>query len=283
MKLSLLVPTPLEYFASLVQSDTDFPLLEAAISLAQDEYPDLDVQQVLGEVDQLQARLKLRIASNTTPLQKLRVLNQFFFRDLNFTGNVNHYYDPDNSYINVILRTRRTIPISMAVLWMEVAQGLGLAARGVAFPGHFMLKVNLAEGQVVIDPLDGQSLSREQLAERLEPFRPNTVFMDDFDVPLGLYLQAAMPRDIIARMLRNLKEIHTTQEDWGRLIAVQDRLIVLLQQAWPEYRDRGLALAAMGQSARALQDLETYLTNEDGNTDKPAIAQRVAELRRAEN
>lgn len=283
MKLSLLVPTPLEYFASLVQSDTDFPLLEAAISLAQDEYPDLDVQQVLGEVDQLQARLKLRIAADTAPLQKLRVLNQFFFRDLNFTGNVNHYYDPDNSYINVILRTRRTIPISMAVLWMEVAQGLGLAARGVAFPGHFMLKVNLAEGQVVIDPLDGQSLSREQLAERLEPFRPNTVFMDDFDVPLGLYLQAALPRDIIARMLRNLKEIHTTQEDWGRLIAVQDRLIVLLPQAWPEYRDRGLALAAMGQSVRALQDLETYLTNEDGNTDKPAIAQRVAELRRADN
>ena len=150
MNLSLAVPTPLEYFASLVQSDADFPLLEAAVSLAQDEYADLDVQEVLGEVDQLLARLKRRIAADATPLQKLRAVNQFFYRDLGFAGNVNHYYDPDNSYVSVILRTRRAIPISLAVLWLELAQGLGLAARGVGFPGHFMLKVNLPNGQVVI-------------------------------------------------------------------------------------------------------------------------------------
>lgn len=280
MKLSLAVPTPLEYFASLVQSDTDFPLLEAAISLAQDEYPDLDVQQILGEVDQLLARLKLRLPSDAGPLQKLRAVNQFFFRDLSFAGNVNHYYDPDNSYVNVILHTRRAIPISLAVLWLELAQGLGLAARGVGFPGHFMLKVNLPDGQVVIDPLDGQSLSREALAERLEPFRHRSGLLDEFEVPLGLYLQGAPPRDIISRMLRNLKEIHTSQQDWPRLIAVQDRLIVLLPQAWAEYRDRGLAHAELGQSGRALEDLETYLVNAAEGPDMAAIAGRVAELKR---
>jgi regulator of sirC expression with transglutaminase-like and TPR domain len=147
----LITPTPLEYFASLVQSDDHFPLLEAAVSLAQDEYPDLDVQQVLGDVDQLLARLKRRLPADAAPLQKLRTLNQFFFRDLSFGGNVNDYYDPDNSYLNAVLRTRG-IPISLAVLWMELAQGLGLHARGVAFPGHFMVKVNLPKGQVVIDP-----------------------------------------------------------------------------------------------------------------------------------
>ena len=281
MKLSYAVPTPLEYFASLVQSDAEFPLLEAAISLGQDEYPDLDVQQMLGEVDQLLARLKRRVPADAMPLQKLRAVNQFFFRDLSFRGNVNNYYDPDNSYISVVLRTRCAIPISLAVLWLELAQGMGLAARGVGFPGHFMLKVNLPKGQVVIDPLDGQSLSREQLAERLEPFRRRSGLIDEFEVPLGLYLQATPPRDIVARMLRNLKEIHRTQEDWARMIAVQDRLVVLLPQAWSEYRDRGLAHAELGHAQQAVADLETYLGNVEEGLDIDAIAARTAELRRA--
>lgn len=283
MTLSLALPTPLEYFASLVHSDTDFALLEAAACLAQDEYPELDVQEVLGEVDQLLARLKQRVARDAGSLQKLRALHQFFYRDLGFAGNVNHYYDPDNSFVNVILHTRRGIPISLAVLWLELAQGLGLAARGVGFPGHFMVKVNLPEGQVVMDPLDGQSLTREALAERLEPYRRRNGLMDEFEVPLGLYLQVSPPRDIIARMLHNLKEIHTSQEDWLRLIAVQDRLIVLLPQAWDEYRDRGLAHAELGHAGRALEDLETYLGNAEQGADMPAIARRVAELRRAIN
>ena len=281
MKLLLTVPTPLDYFASLVQSDADFPLLEAAASLAQDDYPDLDVQQVLGSVDQLLARLKRRFAADAPPLQKLRALNQFFYRDLNFAGNLNHYYDPENSYVNAILQTRRAIPITLAVVWLELAQGVGLAARGIGFPGHFMVKVNLPNGQVVIDPVDGQSLSREELSERLEPFRRRSGLVDEFEVPLGLYLQVAPPRDIIARMLRNLKEIHTSQEDWSRLIAVQSRLIVLVPQTWSEYRDRGLAHAELGQLEMALADLDTYLVNAKTELDMAAIAGRVAELRRA--
>ena len=281
MHLSYSVPSPLEYFAALVQSDADFPLLEAAISLAQDEYPELDVQQVLGEVDQLLARLKRRVPADAVPLLKLRAVNQFFFRDLSFRGNINNYYDPDNSYVNVVMRTRCAIPITLAVLWLELAQGMGLAARGVGFPGHFMVKVNLPKGQVVIDPLDGQSLSREQLAERLEPFRRRSGLVDEFEVPLGLYLQATPPREIVARMLRNLKEIHKAQKDWPRLIAVQDRLIVLLPQAWAEYRDRGLAHAELGHASQAVADLESYLGNIEEGLDIDAIAGRAAELRRA--
>ncbi|MFO1245795.1 MAG: tetratricopeptide repeat protein [Ramlibacter sp.] len=280
MNFSLEAPTPLAYFATLVQSDDHFPLLEAATSLAQDEYPDLDVQQVLGDVDQLLARLKRRLPADAAPLQRLRMLNQFFFRDLSFGGNVNDYYDPDNSYLNAVLRTRRGIPISLAVLWMELAQGLGLHARGVAFPGHFMVKVNLPKGQVVIDPFTGQSLSREELAERLEPYRRRSGLVDEFEVPLGLYLQAAPARDIIARMLRNLKEIHRTQQDWPRVVAVQDRLIVLLPDAWSEYRDRGLAHAEQGHTAQAVDDLETYLSHAQDALDIDAMADRVAQLRR---
>jgi regulator of sirC expression with transglutaminase-like and TPR domain len=276
-------PTPLGYFAALVGDDEALPLFEAATSIAQDEYPDLDVQQVLGDVDQMLARVRRRCASDAGPLQRLRTLNQFFFRDMGFGGNVNNYYDPDNSFLNAVLRTRRGIPITLAVLWLELAQGLGLKARGVNFPGHFMVKVNLPNGQVVIDPFTGQSLSREDLSERLEPYKRRNGLVDDFDVPVGLYLQAATPRDILARLLRNLKEIHRTQEDWLRLIAVLDRLLILLPDAWIEYRDRGLAWAEMGDARLAVSDLETYVAHADDTLDREATAQRLQELRRELN
>ena len=280
MQLSYTPPTPLDYFAALVQSDADFALFEAAVSLAQDEYPDLDIQSVLDDADQLLARIKRRIPVDAGPLQKLRILNQFFFQDLNFGGNINDYYDPDNSFMQVLMRTRRGIPISLAVLWMELAQGLGLSVRGIGFPGHFMVKVNLPMGQAVIDPLTGRSLSREELAERLDPFRRRSGLVDEFEVPLGLYLQTAPARDIIARMLRNLKEIYRTQEDWERMLAVQERLIVLLPESWPEYRDRGLAHAELGHTDLAVADLECYLVHSEDLVDVDAIADRDDELRR---
>jgi regulator of sirC expression with transglutaminase-like and TPR domain len=275
--------SPLGYFAALVGDDEALPLFEAATSIAQDEYPDLDVQQVLGDVDQMLARVRRRCAADAGPLQRLRTLNQFFFRDMGFGGNVNNYYDPDNSYLNAVLRTRRGIPISLAVLWLELAHGLGLKARGVNFPGHFMVKINLPNGQVVIDPFTGQSLSREDLSERLEPYKRRNGLVDDFDVPVGLYLQAATPREILARLLRNLKEIHRTQEDWLRLIAVLDRLVILLPDAWSEYRDRGLAWAEMGDLRLAVTDLETYVAHADDTLDREATVQRLQALRKAMN
>ena len=280
MNLSYDVPTPLDYFASLVQSDANFALFEAAVSLAQDEYPELDVQAVLGEVDGLLERIRRRLPADAGQLQKLRMLNQFFFKDLNFGGNLNNYYDPDNSFVHTLLRTRRGIPISLALLWMELAQGLGLSVSGVGFPGHFMVKVNLPMGQAVIDPMNGQSLSREELSERLEPYRRPSTLLEDMETPLGLFLQSAPPRDIIARMLHNLKEIYRSQEDWPRMLAVQERLIVLLPESWSEYRDRGLAHAEMGNTEQALADLECYLIHTDDLVDVNAITYRVDELRR---
>ena len=277
MPLSYAVPTPLEYFAALVQGDS-IALLEAAACIAHDAYPELDVQQLLGDVDQLQARLLRRIPADAGPLQRLRALNQFFYVDLAFSGNLNDYYAPDNSYLNAVLRTRRGIPIALAVLWLELAQGAGLQARGVSFPGHFLVKVLVAGGQVVLDPLTGQSLTPEELSERLEPFLQRQGMSGD-GVPLGLYLKAAGARDILARMLGNLKEIHRAREDWERQIAVQNRLIVLLPDAWGEWRDRGLARAELGQSHEAVLDLQMYLTHAPLAPDVEAIAQLVSALR----
>jgi regulator of sirC expression with transglutaminase-like and TPR domain len=279
MHLPFAAPSALDYFSSLVDDDDHFPLLEAAASLAQDEYPDLDVQQVLGDVDQLLARVRRRLPEDAPALQRLRALSQFFYRDMGFGGNVNDYYDPDNSHLNVVLRTRKGIPISLAVLWLELAQGLKLACCGVGFPGHFMVKVTLPEGQVVIDPFNGQSLSREELMERLEPFQRARGLVGEFEVPLGLYLQPCPPRDTVARMLHNLKEIHRTAEDWPRLLAVQERLVRLLPTVWEERRDRGLVLAELGHTERAVQDLADYLIQTPIANDQAAMSTRLSELR----
>ncbi len=237
MDFKLEIPTAQAYFRSLVQSDAGFPLLEAAASLAQDDYPELDIQQVLGDVDQVQSRLKRRLAQGADDLDKLRVLNRFFYDDLGFSGNVNDYYDPDNSFLNVVLRTRRGIPISLAVLWLELAWAIGLQAQGVGFPGHFLVKVQLPEpyeGQVVLDPFTGDALSREDLLERLQALQTPGGWMrgalstDDW---LMHALRAATPREIIARMLRNLQEIYRAQGDVPRLKAVEQRLEILLPES----------------------------------------------------
>ncbi len=232
----LKLPTALDYFSKLVQSDDEFPLLETAVSLAQDEFPALDIQQVLGEVDVLSARLKRRLMPQAGPLDKLRELNQFFYEELRFAGNVNHYDDPHNSFLNMVLTRRLGIPISLAVLWLELGQSIGLKVHGVGFPGHFLVKLDLTypqEGHVVIDPFSGESLSRDDLAERLIPWLPGAQAGKPqavSDEALAFHLEPAEPRDIIARMLRNLHEIYRRQGDDERLLKVRARLTVLLPE-----------------------------------------------------
>ena len=274
-------PTALDYFAALVADDRDFPQLEAAIAIAQDDDPALDIQTVLAQIDTLAVRLKQRIAADAGALQKLRYLNRYFFQELGFAGNVNDYYDPGNSYLHRVLASRRGIPISLALLYIEVAQQIGLDARPVSFPGHFLVKLKMPQGEVIIDPFTGQSLSRETLEERLMPYRHRQGLTGEFEAPLGLFLQAASGRDVLARMLRNLKEIHRGAQDWPRLLAVQHRLVVLLPDAWDERRDRGLVFAELGDHAAAAADLGAYLEHRPGADDAHVLAERLAAWRRA--
>ena len=141
-----------------------------------------------------------------------------------------------------------------------------------------MVKVTLPEGLVVLDPLTGDSLGLDNLAERLAPFRQHLGDASDMEAPLGLYLQPAPPRDILTRMLRNLKEIFNSQEDWQRLIKVQDRLLVLHPDAPAEKRDRGLALIELGQNKAARDDLLQYVLAQPDASDVPEIQRRLASL-----
>lgn len=272
-------PTPLQYFAVLVQSDDDLPLLEAAASLAQDDWPELDVQQVLADVDQLAARLQRRVDRQASVLDRLGALGQFFFGELGFAGNANDYYAVENSYLHRVLHTRRGIPISLAVLWLELARSLDLTVEGVSFPGHFLVQAHLDEGRVVIDPFTGQSLSQAELRERLDEWtRPASGPGFAQELPLTLFLEGATPRQILARMLGNLKHIHHGAQDWQRAVAVQDRLITLLPRAWDEYRERGLALAELGELQRARVDLAVYLRQAGQAPDRDHIAERLRAL-----
>lgn len=283
MNLNFATPSPLDYFASLVQSDADFPVLEAAASLAQDEEPALDVQQVLDDVARLLKRITARVPNDADDLTRLAILTQVFYKEMGFGVNANDYYAPENSYLNEVLRTRRGLPISLAVIWLELAQGLGLHAQGVSFPGHFLVKVTLQGGLVVLDPLTGESLGIDNLAERLGPYRSaedksSAADLDDGETPMGLYLQPCPSRDLLARMLRNLKEVFRAQEDWPRMLAVLNRLVVLLPEAWDERRDRGLVHAELGHTQHALHDLRVYLGAEPLAHDQAALKVRLSEL-----
>jgi regulator of sirC expression with transglutaminase-like and TPR domain len=276
--LLLHAPTALEYFASLVADDASLSVLEAAIAIAQDDYPALDCQTVLSDIDALAARLKTRIAVDAAPMQRLRLLNRFFFQELGFAGNVNDYYDAKNSYLHCVLQTRRGIPITLALLYVEIAGQIGLAASGISFPGHFLVKLRMPQGEVVIDPFTGQSMSRDALDALLVPYRRREGLPGASPLALALFLQAATPREIIARMLRNLKEVHRSADDAARLHAVLQRLVILLPTAWEERRDRGLAAARMGAIKSAVADLSTYLEHAPQAGDRSMVAERLLEL-----
>lgn len=276
---SCFVPaSPLDYFSALVAEDAGLPLLEAAILLAQDDYPSLDPQGVLDQIDGLAQRLRQRLPADASPTHRLRMLSRYFFRELGFAGNVNDYHHADNSYLHRVLQTRKGIPISLAVLYIELAQQIGLTARGVSFPGHFLVKLRLPAGEVVIDPFTGESLSRDRLEERLAPWRSPSTSDPDDEVPLGLFLQAAEPREVLARMLRNLKTVHERQGDLPRQLAVQQRLVRLLPGDWEVRRDRGLLLAALDRPGEALADLQACLDQRPDDPQAEGLRLRVAAL-----
>ncbi|MDH0047453.1 SirB1 family protein [Comamonas terrigena] len=279
MTLDFGLPTPLEYFETLVRRDEPRLLLEAAISLGQDADPQLDIEDALYQYERTLKLLRDCVPWGANGLQRLTILNQFFYEDLGYAGNHNDFFHPDNSYLHRVMDTRRGIPISLGVLWLELAHGIGLTAHGVSFPGHFLVKVQLKEGIIVQDPLTGQGLSHGQLGERLEPFKQAWGLEQEDMAPLAMYLQPAGHRGILERMLRNLKNIHQQQGDEAQTLAVMNRLITLTPTAWGEYRDRGLVRMERGERRAAMQDLQTYAQHAGAAQDLDMVEEQLAQLR----
>ncbi len=268
-----------DYFVSLVQDDAHIPLFEAALFIAQDDEHPLDLSACLTDIDKFAMRLKRRLHSDIAPIPKLRLLNNFFYQELGFSGNFNDYYNPDNSYLHKVLSTRRGIPISLAIIYMELAQQIGLDVKGISFPGHFLMKLSIKTGDIILDPFNGASLSREEIEERLEPYFING--RNPEDPPLASYLANATERSILARMLRNLKAVYAEQPHWKEFLNVQQKLVILLPGEIEERRDRGLAYANLDCPSAALQDIEAYLAQCPQATDAEILRMRLPELRAA--
>ena len=268
----------LDYFTSLVAEDEHLPLTEATVAIAQHAYPDLDVQGVLDQIDQWGKKLKQRITPDTPPIQRLQLLKHFFYNELGFGPNPNDFYAPENSYLHQIIENRRGIPISLAILMMELGQQIGLNIRGVSFPNHFMMRISLQQGEIIMDPLNGESLSKNQLQEMLDPYLDAKGYRGELSLPLNIFLRVSSSREILSRFMRNLKMIYSEDERWERLLGIQERLVILLPDSTEEIRDRGLIFAQLEYVRPAIADLQRYLSEMPGAEDATDIREHVATL-----
>jgi regulator of sirC expression with transglutaminase-like and TPR domain len=290
------VMTPLEYFGTLVSppdDGEDLPLTEAALALEQIVDVKLDLATAQSDIDRLAETLKRRLPADAGQVHKLRLLNRYFFHELGFAGNANDYYDPANSFLSKVIERRRGIPISLAVLLMEIGHQVGLPLRGVSFPGHFLVKLKVRAGDLYLDPMTGDSLSREQLEERLTEFldalragggdaeAAAQLAPESFEVALAQAIREATSREILARMLRNLKGIYHGRNDYDRLLEVQNRLVVLLPDAHEELRDRGLVYAQLECPRAAADDLGAYLALEPDAPEAGEIRRTLGVLKDA--
>jgi regulator of sirC expression with transglutaminase-like and TPR domain len=161
---------------------------------------------------------------------------------------------------------------------MELGQQIGLNIKGVSFPNHFMVRLSLPQGEVILDPLTGTSLSKEELQQMLDPYLDAQGYRGEYQLPLSAFLRSSSSREILSRFLRNLKAIYTQQERWERLLGVQQRLVILLPEALEEIRDRGIALAQLDYIRPAIEDMQKYLDGTENASDLDEIRAQIIEL-----
>ena len=251
-------------------------LAEGALLIAAEAYEHLDVDGYLGKIDDMGAQLRRRLRSDISTSEALIALNRYVLDELGFCGNTADYYDPRNSYLNEVIDRRLGIPITLAVLYIEIGRRIGLPLHGVSFPAHFLVKCALRDGAIIIDPYArGISLGVDDLQERLKGIAKGV----ELDRQLVTSLLAtAEPREILARMLRNLRAIHLRQGEKLRALAASSRIIELVPGAAEEYRDRGELYAELECARAAVGDLREYLKLRPQADDGERVAGRIAEL-----
>lgn len=268
--------TPAQRWTEIVVApEEEIDLPEAALVLAAFEYPDLDIEAYRAQLVEMAATLRRRLRADISPTDTLIALNRFLFDELGFRGNAADYYDPRNSYLNEVLDRRLGIPITLALVYVEVGRRLGLALHGVAFPGHFLVKCILRDGAVVLDPYArGVSLGLEALQARLRALGS----VNPTAEMVGQLLAAAGKKVVLGRMLRNLKAIYRERGDLVRALGAADRIISLEPSAAEAYRDRAALYLDLECFRAALADYRSYLMLKPGAEDAAAVRRQVAEL-----
>ncbi len=260
-------------FAALLGRDP-VPLDEAALAIAQEEYPGLDVEEYLVRLDRFGERVRTYAPGPPRPASILNAVRRVLHEEEGLRGNEQEYYDPRNSFLNDVLDRKLGIPISLCVIWIEVARRARLPLQGVGFPGHFLAKYAGPGGAAVfVDAFNGgEMLSAEECVAR---YRARTGGRE-LD---RRYLAGIGPRQILARMLQNLKRIYVERHDDVRAYAVLDRILVLSPGQIEAVRDRGLVAARLGGGPAAARDLEAYLARAGSAPDADDVRRVLAVLR----
>jgi regulator of sirC expression with transglutaminase-like and TPR domain len=241
---------------TLREAPESLSVLRAALLVAQDEYPHLDVQECLDTISRWGEQLRDTPGREGDPIAALTRLNRFVFVEQGFCGDEADYYNPSNSYLNEVIARRKGNPVSLAVLQLQLAQSLDLPLQGISFPGNFLLRLPVDGGVLVLDPFQkGRSLDVDELKQRAKPHHPQQA-VDEQD--LGAWLEPVDARNIVIRMLRNLERLYLEREDDARALRCVDRLVYLDEQD-SLYRDRGLLYFRIGHYRAAARDLDTYL------------------------
>ena len=272
----------LERFAEMLsREDGKIELASACLQIAEDAYPGLDVDGYVGEIERFAKRLRARLALDAVAEDRVIALNEFLFDDLGFGGNVDDYYDPRNSYLNEVLDRRTGIPITLAVLYMEIGRRIGLPFEGVSFPGHFLVRLPLRGGTLVLDPFSGGVPQSEgELRERLKRVIPRDAAggVPVAELPLDQFLEPASNRQILARVLRNLKGVYREKDNPERLLEVLNRMIIVAPESAAELRDRGLVYQRLECWRPARKDLADYLEREPDAADVDEVRATMVEL-----
>jgi regulator of sirC expression with transglutaminase-like and TPR domain len=269
-------------FADLMaREEPAIDLARACLLIAQDAYPGLDVDGYLGEIERLAARLRGRLPDADGAEERIAALNEFLFAELGYTGNAENYYDPRNSYLNEVLDRRTGIPLTLSVLYMEIGRRVGLPIEGVSFPGHFLVRLRLRGALLVLDPFSGgEPQSEADLRARLRRVIPEgaTGPVPLEELPLEQFLEPAGKRQILARLLRNLKGIYREADKPERQLEVLNRMLVVAPEAHGELRERGLLYQRLECYRAALKDLSEYAALEPDAPDIEDTRARVLEL-----
>ena len=261
-------------FARLVaRRESALDLGEAALLIAQDAYPDLDVGEYLARLDDLAEPLR-EDWREYAPLEEMVArLNGHLFGELGFRGNREEYYDPRNSYLNEVLDRRLGIPISLSVVYMEVARRLGLAVSGIGLPGHFIVAAVRDEDSILLDPFGGGEVLVAEDCERLvqDAYGGSLAFSEEQLAPIR-------KRQILTRMLNNLKNAYLGSDRPKDAWPVVEKMVCLNPESAVDRRDRGLVAYRLNNFAQARTDLRFYLDHRPDGPDRVAVQASLAAI-----
>lgn len=254
-----------EFILSVNCDDDRIDLGRTALLIAKEEYPDLVIGAYLRRLDELAGRARAQCSRSPSQADIVAAINDVLFHRDCFRGNTDDYYDPRNSFLNDVLDRRLGIPITLSVVYIEVARRLDLDVLGLGLPGHFVVGIHGSES-ILLDPYnEGMRLTEADCEARLRQiYGERVAFHPSMLRPLS-------KRQILTRMLINLKFIYGRQHDLGRTLAAIDRLLVLSPTAVQERRDRGVVCRELRFFGQAVADLSFYLDQVPSAADANAI------------